>query len=187
MSNRLSRMIEFAAHISKDFTDPKTTEDRFWEKVDKSGDCWLWTASKLPFGYGRFFCETDHIYAHRFSYILHYGNIPEGLIICHHCDTPACVNPAHLFAGTYKDNAVDREQKGRGGAKGALRGHFHRGRSGYFGVYRDGARWRATIIINSKGHRLGTYVSPIDAARAYDAAAIKHFGEFARLNFPQEA
>ena len=52
-------------------------------------------------------------YMHRYSWIIHFGNVPDGLQVCHTCDNPPCVNPSHLFLGTAKDNAIDREKKGR--------------------------------------------------------------------------
>lgn len=82
----------------------------FWPKVDMTGDCWIWTAGKLPSGYGRY---LNH-FAHRVAYEITHGPIPDGLHVCHKCDNPSCCNPAHLFAGTAKDNMQDRERKGRG-------------------------------------------------------------------------
>lgn len=96
----------------------KTIEERFWEKVAVRGDdeCWEWLASKVgPLKYGHFWGGKDsgQIMAHRFSWIIHYGEIPEGMYVCHHCDNPPCVNPNHLFLGTYSDNMFDMWNKGR--------------------------------------------------------------------------
>ena len=91
----------------------KTTKERFWEKVDKSGDCWKWIAHLLK-GYGRFRLNNKTWSAHRVSWTLHYGEIPEGMCVLHRCDNPGCVNPEHLFLGTRTDNMKDRDQKGRG-------------------------------------------------------------------------
>lgn len=86
---------------------------RFWDKVDKSGSCWLWTGSNKPRGYGQIKVEGKTIFAHRLSWELAYGPIPEGLYVCHRCDVPACVRPDHLFLGTQTDNMADRDAKGR--------------------------------------------------------------------------
>lgn len=87
---------------------------RFFEHVDKTDDCWIWTSAIDKDGYG-VFADGNRKYnkAHRFSYKLAYGVIPKGKIICHHCDNPSCVNPEHLYAGTYKDNTRDMFKRGR--------------------------------------------------------------------------
>lgn len=89
-------------------------EARFWEKVRKTEGCWLWEgASPGDRGYGTIRVGDDNVGTHRVSWMLHYGPIPEGKIVCHHCDTPECVRPDHLFLGTEQDNIDDRDAKNR--------------------------------------------------------------------------
>ena len=89
---------------------------RFWEKVAVTDDvdaCWLWQATKNQDGYGRFRVNGKLVQAHRYSYELHGGLIPDGLHVLHTCDRPNCVNPTHLFAGTHADNMQDMYRKQR--------------------------------------------------------------------------
>lgn len=90
-------------------------EQRFWSKVEKTPSCWLWTATKLTSGfpYGMIGTDGTNKLAHRVSYELAYGGIPEGMNVLHHCDNPSCVRPDHLFLGTQKENAHDMARKGR--------------------------------------------------------------------------
>lgn len=94
-----------------------TPEQRFWARVKKTSTCWLWTGAKIPDGYGSIWVEGKPTAAHRISWEIHHGKIPNGMCVLHDCpggDNPACVNPKHLFLGTKQDNAIDREKKGRG-------------------------------------------------------------------------
>jgi HNH endonuclease len=94
-------------------------EQRFWQKVDKSGDCWLWTGATVgnrSVRYGNISRGRKGdglIRAHRVSWELHFGPIPLGLKVLHHCDVGLCVRPEHLFLGTQKANVDDMIAKGR--------------------------------------------------------------------------
>lgn len=80
-------------------------------RVDESG-CWLWRATGGR-RYGSLFVDGRREQAHRVSWLLHRGKIPDGLHVLHKCDTPLCVNPDHLFLGTHADNMADMKAKGR--------------------------------------------------------------------------
>lgn len=95
-----------AKHLSR--------EERFFAKVQKTDTCWIWTGAKQGHGYGCFRVGDKRIGAHRYSYQIHNGDIPDGLFVCHTCDNMFCVNPEHLWLGTAKQNTSDMLRKGRG-------------------------------------------------------------------------
>ena len=96
---------------------PAPVEERFWRYVKKTDTCWLWTGSEKKLsGYGQIGLGGRGgklVLAHRFSYELHKGPIPDGLVVMHSCDNPRCVNPSHLSVGTHSENTMDSVRKGR--------------------------------------------------------------------------
>lgn len=94
--------------------------------VTESG-CWLWLKSTDAKGYGIFTIKQKNVRAHRFSYQVYKGAIPEGLAVCHACDVPSCVNPDHLWVGTALDNNRDIHKKGRFVHWQKLKTHCKRG------------------------------------------------------------
>ena len=103
----------------------RPVEKLFLEKVDTRGECWTWTAYRSESGYGsmstRVNCRHKSVQAHRLSWTLFVGPIPDGLFVLHKCDNRACVRPSHLFVGTAQDNSGDMVAKGR-----TARGARHR-------------------------------------------------------------
>lgn len=88
---------------------------RFWNRTDRTGDCWLWTGPVMKNGYGQTARHYRRILTHRYAYELAHGPIPEGMCVCHTCDIRRCINPNHLFLGTVADNNRDMRAKGRSG------------------------------------------------------------------------
>lgn len=145
----------------------RSAEDRFWEKVDVGADdeCWLWTASRLPEGYG---CFWDGTYrgpgntrpritrAHRWLFAALHGPIESGIEICHTCDEPACVNPRHLFAGTHADNMRDMVEKGRFDNAGERNGR---------------AKLTAVEVAEIRRLATGRYGERMEFARRYDVSS----------------
>ena len=93
--------------------------DRFWSRVSKTSDCWEFTPTNSS-GYGRIVVNGKRWLTHRLSWVVHFGEIPDNLCVCHKCDNPACVRPTHLFLGTQTDNLKDMDNKGRRGTNSAV-------------------------------------------------------------------
>lgn len=141
-------------HGDTDYTGP-STNDRFWAKVDKSGDCWLWTGTLNNHGYGQFDTGANRL-AHRYSYALVNGRIPRSVHLDHKCHNTACVNPAHLRPVTVKQNAEHRS------------GPPSSNTSGVLGVSWDKARhkWQASVTHHGRTHYVGRFTNLSDAEDA---------------------
>jgi hypothetical protein len=113
---RISHTCNSFSCVNPEHLFAKTLINRFWAMVNKGEDneCWLWEGTRNEDGYGNIQINNHCEKAHRLSYELFIGNIPEGMCVCHKCDNPPCVNPKHLFLGTKLDNTRDRDAKGRG-------------------------------------------------------------------------
>ncbi len=86
---------------------------RYWAKVRKTKTCWLWQGSCNTSKYGQFYFENKMATAHRVSWAMHFGSIPEGKHVLHRCDVKLCIRPTHLWLGTHIDNMKDMAEKGR--------------------------------------------------------------------------
>lgn len=135
----------------------------FWAKVHKTDGCWLWTAGTFEAGYGAFAIKRKQRPAHRISYTLASGPIPEGLVIDHMCFVKLCVRPSHLRAITVKQNQENRS------------GLASNNMSGYTGVFQRGERWAARFTHNGQRIHLGTFTHVEAAARAVQEAKAKVF------------
>jgi hypothetical protein len=93
----------------------RNLEEEFWSRVEKTDTCWLWTGGRTSAGYGAFHLVGKGNYegAHRYSFTLAGGFIPDKWHVCHSCDVKLCVNPSHLFVGTSGANQLDSLAKGR--------------------------------------------------------------------------
>lgn len=120
--------------------------DRFLQKVDQGAACWMWTGAKSSKGYGQFWLKGKQESAHRVSYALFVGIIPEGSLVCHTCDQPSCVRPEHLWTGTHSANTLDAVAKGRHVTHNTAKTHCPRGHEYSVGntrVYRGSRFCRA--------------------------------------------
>lgn len=147
-----------------------SVSERFHSHTDKNaGDgCWLWLAAKYPSGYGQCYHEGRVQPAHRVSWKLFRGEIPEGMVICHKCDNPACVNPEHLFVGTQQDNLHDM----------CIKNRARKGISGVTGVrWNSRARkWEATISEKRVKKWLGAFSNFAEAVAVRKTAEAERFG-----------
>lgn len=137
--------------------------ESFLAKVDQSGSCWLWKGwvkdRRKPYGVFRY------KYAHRVAYELFVGKIPDGLLVCHHCDVPRCVKPAHLFLGTNQDNIRDAERKGR--LYHATGPEFSKVMSAVTKGERNGRAKLTAVQVARIRERIAEGERPIDLAREY--------------------
>lgn len=138
----------------------KTIEERFWAKVDKSGDCWTWQAATIPSGYGYFGVDGKMSYAHRLSYEWANPGGLDGLEVDHICHTRSCVRPDHLRAVTRKQNCEN------------LSGAMTNSRSGLRGVswHKRAGKWQVHVNHDGTKHYLGLFA---DKAGANAAAIAK--------------
>lgn len=166
------------------YIDDKTIE-RFWKKVTKTDSCWLWIGANTKYGWGTMKINGVMYGAHRISYAIHKGEIPEGIFVCHNCpggDNGLCVNPSHLWLGTQKDNVRDCVNKKRSR-------HFLVGNpTKYYGVIYDKSRkgWISYVYIDGKRLDIGRHTQEVDAARNHDRILFMKYHKKDTLNFPEE-
>jgi len=133
----------------------RTLEERFWEKVDQSGECWTWTAATDSHGYGQMWTEPKKQPAHRISWKLANGPIPAGMFVDHICQTRLCVRPEHLRLVTNKQN-LEHRVGAQTNSKSGIRGvNWHKG----------AGKWRASVKHNMKHYYLGLFIDIREAER----------------------
>lgn len=113
-----TRVVKFCSRLCANMVTGRARRSpdaqRFWAKVERRGECLIWTAATAGEGdYGYFWYQGKLERAHRASWMMAHGVIADGLFVLHYCDTPECVLPEHLFLGTHVENMQDREAKGR--------------------------------------------------------------------------
>ena len=151
-------------------TRRKSFEQRFWEKVDKSGSCWVWTAGCNRKGYGQFkVSKRKATGAHRVSWELTNGPAPEGAFIDHICHNPRCVRPDHLRLATPKQNSQYRSGPNANNKSTGTRG-----------VYKEGGKYRVMVSHAGSLHHCGTFATLEEAQQVAirERARLYDFPEF---------
>jgi len=143
----------------------RTAEDRFWPKVNKTAGCWEWTSTLSPTGYGSFHLAKSNRPAHRVSWEMANGPIPDGINMDHICHNRKCVNPGHLRFATQKQNSEN------------LVGAYSNSRSGLRGVHwhKHKRRWVAEVQHNGARVQVGYFRDAADAERAVIAKRLELF------------
>jgi hypothetical protein len=129
---------------------------RLWSRVQKTDGCWIWTGGTNKRGYGKIRVDGRTTSTHRAAYLLAHGSIPQSLFVLHHCDTPSCVRPDHLYAGAHVDNMRDRKERDRTarGDKNGARLHPERLRRG------DSHPFRLNPELVARGERSAAHRHP---------------------------
>ena len=142
---------------------PANLEEFFWWRVDKTDTCWLWLGKKTTRGYGQAKFQGTVTLAHRYSWELLRGPIPEGYFIDHLCHVPGCVNPDHLRIATHSQNMQN------------LKGAHSNSRSGVRNVHWDSSRkaWRVRVAAFGTLHEIGHFDSLDEAEIEAEAARLR--------------
>jgi len=144
---------------------------RFWDKVEKTDTCWLWTGVKNHDGYGRLKVDGQMVTAHRIAYLIAVPDFDQRMLVLHRCDNPSCVRADHLFLGTVQTNMADKAIKGR-----APRGENHHGHKvtddeveEIRQLYKSGLSQRAVALRFGISHvQVGNIVNNIHRTRPHD-------------------
>ena len=143
----------------------KTAEERYWEKVDKTDNCWLWTASCTTDGYGKFWNGGKLVVPHRLSYEWTHGDIPDGMQVDHRCHTRNCVRPDHLRLVTHAQNQQNRRGAQSNNATG-VRG---------VGWHKPSRKYLARVALHGKTHYVGLYDTLAEAEAAVVAKRLQMY------------
>lgn len=134
----------------------RMTEADFWDRMTLRGECLEWTGCKDRKGYGRVHFEGSGWVTHRLAWFITNGLIPDGMLVCHHCDNPSCCNPEHLFLGTNTDNMRDCSVKGR-----THRGDRHTNAKLTFEKVKDIRLNAKTMLLKDLAHKHGVHISTV--------------------------
>ena len=135
----------------------------FWEKVNKTDRCWLWTGAVNSKGYGNFWIGSTNHVVHRLSYLNSYGSIPKGKLIDHKCLNKLCIKPQHLRPATKRQNGENRSGANKNNTSGVRGVGWHRG------------KWRARVTVQGKTLLVGYFDKLEDAAYAVKQKRLELF------------